>query len=296
MFLFPHWTAGGFSGSVATLQNPSRESSAHYVIEEDNVAQLVNEGNTAWHCGNSWYNWRSIAYEMVGWDGHPPTKGTLDTTAGLMAQASRDYFGGAPLVLGQNVMLHKMVASTRCPGESDINYLIAKANEYLGNGTAPVGPGGGGGSSSGSIPDLRYRVHAGGVWLPEMINHRDTGGSSDTYAGNGNPITAIAIDMPGWYQVRTKNYGWMDRVSGYDINDYHNGYAGDLADPITAVRCWYETPDPASTGYFQIRYAVANVGEGFLPDMVDLTDTGGGSDDFAGNGGIISAFQARLQR
>lgn len=131
MYLFPHWTAGGFAGSVATLQNPARQSSAHYVIEGETVAQLVNEGDTAWHCGNSYYNWRSISYELVGWPGNPPSRTTLDTCAALMAQASRDYFGGAQLVLGDNVLLHKMVSATDCPGETDIGYLIGKANEIL---------------------------------------------------------------------------------------------------------------------------------------------------------------------
>lgn len=142
LFLFPHWTAGGFDGSVSTLQNPANQASAHYVIEEGNVAQLVSEDNTAWHCGNSWYNWRSISYEMVGWEGHPPTRGTLDTTAQLMADASRRYFGGARLVLGENVMLHSMVYPTSCPGPSDISYLLKKANEILsGAGDSWNGPG-----------------------------------------------------------------------------------------------------------------------------------------------------------
>lgn len=140
LFLFPHWTAGGFDGSVATLQNPAHQASAHYVIEGDKVAQLVDEGNTTWHCGNSWYNWRSISYEMVGWLGNPPSYSTLDITAGLMAQASRDYFNGAKLVLGENVMLHRMVLATACPGESDIAYLINKANEYLGGEFVPPAP------------------------------------------------------------------------------------------------------------------------------------------------------------
>lgn len=135
-YLFPHWTAGGFAGSVSTLQNPSRQASAHYVIEGAKAAQLVKEGDTAWHCGNWWYNRRSISYELVGWPGNPPSKATLDTAAQLMAQASRTYFGGAKLVLGKNVKLHKDVAATSCPGETDIAYLVAKANELLG-GAAP---------------------------------------------------------------------------------------------------------------------------------------------------------------
>lgn len=130
--LFPHWTCGGFDGSVATLQNPSRQASAHYVIEGGKVAQLVSENDSAWHCGNYYYNMRSISYELVGWSGHPPTYETLDTCARMMAQASRKYFGGAKLVLGGNVYLHKWVSDTDCPGETDIDWLVSTANDYLG--------------------------------------------------------------------------------------------------------------------------------------------------------------------
>ena len=132
--LFPHWTCGGFDGSVATLQNPSRQASAHYVIEGGKVAQLVSESDSAWHCGNYYYNMRAISYELVGWTGNPPSYDTLDTCARMMAQASRDYFGGAKLVLGDNVMLHKWVSDTDCPGETDIDWLVDKANQYLNGG------------------------------------------------------------------------------------------------------------------------------------------------------------------
>lgn len=137
LYLFPHWTEGGFDGAVATLQNPAREASAHYVIEGTKVAQLVNEANTAWHCGNSFYNWRSISYELVGWTGNPPSKETLDTCAQMMAKASQLYFGGAKLVLGKNVMLHKWVSSTNCPGQTDISWLVDRANYYLGDDDMP---------------------------------------------------------------------------------------------------------------------------------------------------------------
>jgi hypothetical protein len=110
--LFPHWTCGSFDGSVSTLQNPDRQASAHYVIEDGKVAQLVDESDSAWHCGNYYYNMRAISYELVGWPGNPPSYDTLDTCARMMAQASRDYFGGAKLVLGENVMLHRWVYST----------------------------------------------------------------------------------------------------------------------------------------------------------------------------------------
>lgn len=161
---------------------------------------------------------------------------------------------------------------------------------YIGDGGSyepPVAPGGG-------IPDIRYRVHSqANGWLSEMVNHWDTGGSGDTYAGDGSPITYLAIDMPGWYQVRTQASGWLPHVRGYNINDLENGCAGD-GSIITGVRCYYETQHPDVTGWLAIEFAVANVGGGFFANMIDMRDTGGSSDDYAGNGGNISAFRARI--
>ncbi|WP_302392767.1 hypothetical protein [Eggerthella sinensis] len=150
------------------------------------------------------------------------------------------------------------------------------------------------GTQDHSIPDLRYRVcsQAQG-WLPEMVNHYDPSGSGDDYAGDGSPILYLAIDMPGWYQACTQQNGWLPAVRGYDASDREHGCAGD-GSPVTAVRCYYETQNPAATGWLGIEYAVADVGCGFLPDMVDLRDAGGTADDFAGDGGVAGAFRARI--
>lgn len=163
---------------------------------------------------------------------------------------------------------------------------------YIGDGEAS-----GGQSSvpSSTLPEIGYYAMTAKGWHPRMIGWSDTGGSSDTWAGNGElPILYLAIEMPegSWYQVQTDN-GWLDKVWKCDTSDLVNGAAGD-GTPIRRVRCWYETPNPSATGYHQIEYSVANVGEGFLPNMIDLTDTGGSSDDFAGNGGTIGRFRARL--
>ena len=133
-WIFPHICEGWYEGSIATLQNPSRQASAHYVVEGSKVAQLVKEANTAWHCGNWYYNCRSLSIEMAGTTANPPTRETLNTAAELMADMSRYWFGGAKLVLGKdgNVMLHKWVSSTSCPSTADIDYLLEKANSLLG--------------------------------------------------------------------------------------------------------------------------------------------------------------------
>lgn len=141
---------------------------------------------------------------------------------------------------------------------------------------------------------IKYRSSSdpdGKEWLPEMHNRIDTGGSGDTYAGDGKPMRWLAMDFPGYYQVHTRKGGWLDTVSGYNINDLEYGCAGDGSE-ITDVRCFYETQDPNKTGWIRIRYATANVGEDFLDEMEDLYDTGGSGDDYAGNGGNVSAFYA----
>lgn len=141
------------------------------------------------------------------------------------------------------------------------------------------------------IPPVKYRVFSGGRWLNEIVDRYDTGGSGDTFAGNGQPFTYLAMDMPGWYQVRVRNRGWLSAIRRYDINDREKGCAGNGSE-ITGVRCYYETPDPDKTGWLQIRYAVAPVGKNFLPEMEDLVDLGGSGNNYAGNGSTLGAFYA----
>ena len=292
-----HWMCGTLAACDATFSNPGREASAHYGVGPDEVHQYVREGDIAWHAGNGAANRTSIGIEHEGGPGWPPSKATLDRSAELMADIARRYGWGELTWMG-NVFPHNHFSATSCPGDTDTAYLVAKANEILGNGSAGVEYGGSQATSApqGGIPDVRYRVRsqAQGA-LPEMVNHFDPSGSGDGYAGDGSPILYLAIDMPGWYQVRTQRSGWLPRVYKYDINDLENGCAGD-GSPITGVRCYYETLDPDATGWLRIEYAVANVGGSFFSSMQDLTDTGGSADDYAGNGGVISAFRAKLVR
>ena len=152
-----------------------------------------------------------------------------------------------------------------------------------------------GGSSENDLPALEYRARVGDIWLDEMCNHTDTGGSGDDFAGLlGQPIEYLALNMAGWYQVKTVDNGWLEAVSGYNIADLENGCAGD-GSPIVAVRCYYETPAPAETGWLAVEYQAHTAESGWLDAMHDLTDTGGSGDDFAGNGGEwIDGFRAQL--
>lgn len=293
-----HHNAGNLSirGCYDVWQ--TREASAHYQVDiNGRIGQLVNDWDTAWHAGNA--NPFTIGIEHANNNFGPWTisEATLDSGAHLVAALCKGYGLGVP-TWGENVVGHSTYMSTSCPGEiggSQNAEYMDRARKYYAEMTGgdytpsesspPPAPS--------KMPDVRYKVRSAGVWLPDMVNRYDTGGSSDTYAGNGNPIEYLAIDMPGWYQVRTVANGWLPKVYKYDPNDLENGCAGD-GSAITAVRCYYETQNPDSTGWLAIRYAVANAGEAFLPEMKDLTDLGGSNDDYAGNGGTITAFYAYL--
>lgn len=134
---------------------------------------------------------------------------------------------------------------------------------------------------SGSTPtpskdvNVYYRVrtqHYG--WLPEVKNLED-------YAGyNDDPITGVAIRVDKGrveYQVHTLNGRWLSTVSGYNINDYLNGYAGD-GNIIDCIKIYYYTPDDIRP-YKKAKYKVN--GYSWQYD----TETGGGQDGFAGNYG-----------
>lgn len=279
----------------------SRIASAHYQVDENGrVGQLVNDWDTAWHAGDA--NPSSIGIEHANDRFGPWTisEATLDAGAHLVAALCKLYGLGEPR-WGSNVFGHSHFMATSCPGEiagSQNAAYMERARAWYASmtgGAAAPAPAPQPSQPSQGVPSLRYRVRVGGVWLPEMLDHTDTGGSADDYAGNGGPLEYIAIDMPGWYQVCTQASGWLPRVCQYDPNDLENGCAGD-GSPILKVRCYYETPDPDATGWLGIEYSVANVGGSFLADMIDLDDTSGCGDDYAGNDGIVSAFRARLVR
>lgn len=106
---------------------------------------------------------------------------------------------------------------------------------------------------------------------------------------------ALKVDRGSiWYQVHTLNgKWWLPKVTGFDKNDFINGYAGNHT-PIDAIRVYYETP--AGEDYKQARYAVQTLksGERWLPEQVD-DSTKNGMDGYAGNfGEAIYGFMLRV--
>lgn len=274
------------------------ETSAHYQVDENGtVGQLVNDCDTAWACGNWYANTGTISIEHANDNSDPWTifPAALESGAHLTAALCRLYGLGEPEWM-VNVFPHSHWSATACPGEiagSQNAEYMRRAKEWYRAMT--------GGTEPAQTPQpkpqpkpqtdglhVRYRActQASG-WLPEMIDRTDTSGYGDDYAGDGSPITYLAMDFPGWYQVQTVNSGWLPRVSSYNVDDLENGCAGD-GSPIIGVRCYYETKDPNTTGWKAIHYAVND-----LAEMRD-NDADQYGDDFAGNGETVTKFYAYI--
>lgn len=116
---------------------------------------------------------------------------------------------------------------------------------------------------------------ASGEWQGDVVGREDTTGAGDDYAGVfGKPIKMVAIDGVGDYQAHS-NGRWYPTVNRYDLNDEDGGMAGNF-EPIDAVRIFDSS----------VCYQTHNLNGDWNDVMRGTTDTGGSSDDFAGDFGV----------
>lgn len=122
-------------------------------------------------------------------------------------------------------------------------------------------------------------------WLPEVMNENDFAGFE------GSPITDIAIKVDKGsikYRVHVKGGGWLPYVTGYDLGDYQNGYAGN-GTPIDLIECYYYTPDNIRP-YKKAKYKVNN-----YPYQYD-NETTNNQDGYAGVLGVnVTEFRIIIE-
>lgn len=286
----------------------NRGASAHYFVDKTQVVQVVDDADTSWAVGKNYgfnnlfgkcTNYNSISIEMCS-DGGKIADETYKNTVELTRSLMKKY--GIP---ASNVVRHWDVCSKNCPGWNgwgangqDASIWNQFKNDIASASTVTTVPAVGSSNTSTSTStsssvkptiNFKYRVKAGGKWYPEVVNLND-------YAGvRGKSITDIAIGVDRgsvWYQVHVKGGGWLPKVTGYNINDYNNGYAGN-GKAIDAVRVYYNTPaDYASKyGYQKAQYRVSPVNANYYAWQYD-NETGGGQDGYAGAfGKAIDRFQ-----
>lgn len=125
-----HWGAEGqtFDGVCAWFENPSCQTSAHYVVEGGRVACLVNLSDTAYHAGDWGANLTSIGIEA-----RPEmSNADLETVCELVAYLYKVY-GELP------IYGHKDFSSTACPGKyySKLGYIHDRALELMNGDSKP---------------------------------------------------------------------------------------------------------------------------------------------------------------
>lgn len=125
--------------------------------------------------------------------------------------------------------------------------------------------------------DVFYRVRTKAHgWLSEVKNLTD-------YAGwKESPVTDVAVKVSAGtvkYRVHVKGGNWLPYVTGYDVNDSKNGYAGN-GKPIDAVEIYYYTPNGIKPAK-KAKYRVAPVNKGYYSWQLDDEKTNG-QDGYAG--------------
>lgn len=143
--------------------------------------------------------------------------------------------------------------------------------------------------------NVTYCVQANGRWLPEVKNLED-------YAGNDNePITALMVKVDKGkikYRVHlAEENRWLNWITGYNKNDFKNGYAGNgKGHPIDGVQVYFYTPDDVRP-YQQAYYRVSEVDRSGYLHWIEDTSTANGSDGYAGNlnGKAIDRIQIQIK-
>lgn len=270
-----HNTANDASArnEIAYMTSNDYETSFHYAVDDKEAVQGLPLDRNGWHAsdGNGPGNRTTIAIEICySKSGGERFDKAEENAAELIADLLKKYGWDISVV-----KRHYDYAPDKkyCPHRTMdkgwdrfLNIIKAKLEDK------PIS----------NEVNVYYRVktqkHG---WLPEVKNLED-------YAGwENSPITGLAIRVDKGsikYRITTisgKTLGW---ITGYDINDYISGWAGN-GEPIALVEAYYFTPSNIRP-YKYAYYKVNN-----YPYQKDLIK-GNGFDGFGGVRGVpMTKFQ-----
>ena len=135
-------------------------------------------------------------------------------------------------------------------------------------------------------PTLTYRVYADGKWYSEVK------GLSNIAGRKKQAISAVALKVSRGkirYRVHLLNGDWLPWVTGYNINDNRNGFAGIKEKVIDAVQVEFN-----GVSDFKATYRVRKQGAGFW-DWQHNTEKDSSQDGYAGLfGAKIDGLQITL--
>lgn len=272
-----HNTANDASAinEIAYMTNNDYETSFHYAVDDKMIVQGIEENRNAWHSsdGNGKGNREGIAIEICySKSGGARFDKAEENAIDLIVDILKRYNWGV-----DKVTKHQDYTNKYCPHRTldkgwdrFINAIESKLN---------------GGISTNKEVNVYYQVktqkHG---WLPIVRNNED-------YAGwENSPITDVAIKVDKGsikYRVHVKGGQWLPYVTGFNLNDYANGYAGN-GKVIDAIEVYYYTPDDIRP-YKKIYYRANN-----LPWQVD-NEKNANMDGYCGIiGQPITKFEAYI--
>ena len=277
-----HNTANDASAlnEIAYMTNNNYEISYHYAVDDIQAVQGLPLNRNGWHASdgaNGTGNRKTIAIEICySLSGGSRFDKAEENAAELIAQLLQEYGWGI-----DRVKRHYDYAPNKkyCPHRT----MDKGWDRFLNMIRSKMG------GSEIVIPsnevNVYYKVktqkHG---WLSEVKNLND-------YAGwQNSPIIGVAIKVDKgsvWYQVHVKGGGWLDKVTGYNINDYINGWAGNNK-PIDAIRVYYNTPSNIRP-FKKAKYKINNYSWQYD------NETKNGQDSYAGSFGVIATkFQIEI--
>ena len=263
------------ANEIAYMHRNNKQTSFHFAVDDKEIVQGIELNRNAWHAsdGNGKGNREGIAIEICySKSGGERWLKALENAAELTAKLLKDYGWGIDKVTKHqdygnhkhcphrildeygwdnflNLVKSKMRTATApkptpAPSKPDVIYQVwddvkikwlpnvKNDKDYagiFGHKVCAV-------FANLSRGNIFYKVHCkGGKWLPEVKNRTD-------YAGLfKRPIDGLMMktDIGNKinYRVHLRRSGkWLPWVTGYNVNDSNNGYAGILSQEIDAVQ------------------------------------------------------------
>lgn len=132
------------NGVVSWFKNPAAEVSAHFVVSNDRIVQMVNMGDTAWHA-------RQANPFTVGIEIDPRAPGNTNETVAALIKFIRSYYPKAA------IKRHSDYVNTRCPNFINVDEIKRRVAGTYKTPIQPPAP-----KPTASKYDDLYRVYAGG--------------------------------------------------------------------------------------------------------------------------------------
>ena len=275
------------ANDIAYMIRNDNEVSFHYAVDDQEVVQGIPENRNTWNAGdgNGKGNREGIAVEICySLSGGEKFTKAEENAAEFIASILKRYGWGM-----DKVTKHQDYNGKKCPHRTlDLGWdrFLKMVEAHL-NGDKPAPPPT---PEPVKMVDVYYRVRTkADGWLPEVKNLED-------YAGFTGAVTDAAIRVSAGsvkYRVHIKGGKWLPCVTGCNINDGTNGYAGNGLE-IDAIEVYYYTPDNIRP-YKKAKYRVAPVGGSYYPWQYD-NETGNGQDGYAGAfGNAIAKLQIVIE-